>query len=70
MRIGLAIALLLTALEGTAHTLGTEAALSEEFSHQLTGAHHLPMLVLAFVVVAVALGKRLRKSANGKNQPR
>lgn len=70
MRIGLAIAFLLTALEGTAHTLGTEAALSEEFAHQLTGAHHLPVLILALVVGAVSLGKRLRNSARGKNQPR
>ena len=58
MRIPSALVLVFSALEGAlAHTLGDNAVLTEELSHQLVGLHHIPLLLLLVVAGTIVLRK-------------
>ena len=62
MRILSFVLLIFTAFGAAlAHPLGSEATLGEQLTHQAIGAHHLPLLLL-FVVLAIAIVRKLRKN--------
>ena len=54
-------ALLAATQTAAAHTLDGDATLAQEFAHQLTGAHHLPLLLIAIAGIALWSVRR-RKS--------
>ena len=43
----------------SAHSLDGDASLAQEIAHQLTGAHHLPLLLMVVVgLAALVLARR------------
>jgi len=67
-----ALSLLLAGTQfAAAHTLEGEATLQQEITHQLTGAHHLPALLLLVLVVAILLrtSRRRRPDINRGTHP-
>ena len=63
MRLILTSLLFFTGLQtALAHTLGGDASLAEQLTHQVIGVHHIPLLVLvvaaAFVLFRRLLGNR------------
>ena len=62
MRSLLAVMMVATAGAAGAHPLGAEQSLLDQLSHQLIGAHHLPLLILIVAAAVLALrGLRRRK---------
>ena len=61
-RILSVLAALLAALQtAAAHTLDGDSTMGQEIAHQLTGAHHLPLLLIAIAGIALWSVRR-RKS--------
>ncbi len=60
MRSLLAVTGIVAAGVAGAHPLGPEQSLLDQLGHQLIGAHHLPLLLIA-VVAVVAVGRLLRR---------
>lgn len=61
MRTLLAVILLGAAGLAGAHSLGAERGIFDQLGHQLLGAHHLPLLLLAAVVCVIAVRRIARR---------
>lgn len=62
MRSLLAVILLSAAGAAGAHALGAERGIYDQLGHSLSGAHHLPVLILLALVCLFALRGYLRRS--------